>query len=110
MLKHFQALEQLTARFVEGIDSATYEEVEEYMRQRHVLFAYLQRQKLSPELREQYRPYAERILTMQPAIQERVDKLKDQAMAQLSKVHSGKKQQAYYQDSDVDSMFFDKKR
>lgn len=111
MDKYWQALVQLTEELTARLDEVSYEEMEAYMTKRNQLFSYLQRQRLSPELREQCRPYAERVLALAPVIERRMYALKEQVAEQLMKVTSGKRQQqAYYPEQERESVFFDKKR
>jgi hypothetical protein len=89
----------------------SFEEMEAYMESRNKLFAFLQRQELTDEHREQCRPYAELISQHRAVIEERMYQLKEAAAMQLIKVASGKKQQqAYNPEQEIDSVFFDKKR
>lgn len=112
MDKFWQALDQLTTELVARIHEVTFEELADYMEKREKLFSHLQRQELTPELREHCKPYADRILQHRAAIEERMHQLKEEAALQLIKLASGKKQQqAYYPEpQERDSVFFDTKR
>lgn len=111
MDKIIASLMNLTLDQVSRIQSATYEELENFVEQRESLIQELQLQTWSDQQINQYREQVSQVLQYDPIIIGRMEMLKNEAIEGLEKASSARKQKSAYEVSySAESMFFDKKK
>lgn len=106
-------LEQRTEQALAELTTMDIEQLSSYMEQRWVLMQALidASEGASPRDKEKFKDRIQAIVSLDPIFFQKLTKFRDQARSQLTKIDNGKTQKnAYDNQYDGDSYFFDKKK
>nr|WP_150959397.1 flagellar protein FliT [Aneurinibacillus sp. XH2] len=104
-------LEQLTKSIVDNLDSATYEQLEDFVQRRGEIIATLKTIPFSKISTNSYREQIQSILKYDSIIVARMEELRQEANERLTKISIGRQQKVGYEAvGPYDSVFFDQKK
>lgn len=111
MDKLVKRLELLTQQVVKNLSDVSFEEINAFVAEREVIMTELQTNSFTPEELDRNRDTMKRIIEQDSIILARMNELKDEAAAQMSKISTGRTQKNAYDASySSDGIYLDKKK
>lgn len=104
-------LEQLTERGLAALATMDSEQLTDFMDQRSGIIEALMKVTPTPKEKLAYRDRIQTVISYDAIFLSKLEKLRDEAAQQLSKLEAGKTQRSAYDHAyDTDSYFFDRKK
>lgn len=111
MDKWVEELQDMTIQMVEGLEEATYEDLERFVEKRGALIDRLSEFKASQSVKEQYAESVKRLLQYDAIILNRMSQLKEEADSSIVKINNANTQRSAYDAVySSDSLFFDRRK